>query len=83
MRHVAHMRYTGGMDDLVTTAQAAEIIGCSPQHVRRLALAGTLPGRAVTPRMWLFERRAVRAIADTAQSQGWPRGKSRKPEPRA
>lgn len=43
-------------DDVIDSKQAAEILGCTPQHVGRIAedLGGVLLGR-----QWVFSRRLV------------------------
>ena len=43
---------------LLTSAEVAQIMRLSPDTVRQLATAGTLPGRKVG-RAWRFPRRAI------------------------
>ena len=66
------------MDGYLTTAQAANEIGCSQQHVRRLVAQGRIDGRAITTRLYLLEPGSVRAYAATGQRNGYPRGRPRK-----
>jgi excisionase family DNA binding protein len=48
--------------ELITTGHAAEIIGVSAVHVRRLADGGSLPAYS-TPLGRLFDRAVVEAFA--------------------
>ena len=63
-------------DDLITTAQAAELLGVSVQQVRAYARiedeAHRLPGKLIG-RDWLFRRGDVKAYKPR------PRGKPKKP----
>ena len=54
MPHVA----TQALDDWITAAQAAKILGLKPRRVRQLCEAGTLPARKVTG-AWLIQKDAV------------------------
>ena len=56
----------------VTTKQAAEIIGCTPDNVRILTLTGKLVG-VKWGRDWRIDERSVRAYAATEQKTGRPR----------
>src|SRR5687768_13627214 len=49
---------SGRSDDLVASAEAASMIGCTPQHARLLAREGRLPAMKIG-RDWLFSRHAV------------------------
>ena len=63
--------------------QAAAIIGCSPQHVRTLIRAGTLPAttRETQSNRHGYEYRVKSADAkryrDVPQGKGFPRGQKR------
>lgn len=50
--------------DLVTAEQAAEILQCTAQYVRKLHKKGTLRGRALEPRGLVFQRSVVEAYRD-------------------
>lgn len=49
-------------DDLITTAEAAGILGLSERQVRQHAFSGALPGRRLNPRTWVFRRGDVKAF---------------------
>lgn len=69
------------MDGYETTATAAERIGCSQQHVRRLVLQGKLRGQPVTPRLYLVDSASVDEYRQQPQGPGYPRGRPRKLQP--
>jgi excisionase family DNA binding protein len=48
-------------DDLISTAEAAELLGVTPQQVRTHARNGRLPGQVVG-RDWVFRRGDVKAF---------------------
>lgn len=50
--------------DVMSTQQAADVLGCIPRYVRRLAADGRLPGRRSHHR-WQLDGGAVRAYRDT------------------
>ncbi len=60
--------------ELLSTEQAADLLGLDPSMVRRYAAAGSLPGQRIGDRAWVFVRSVV---------TGWtpPRkvGRPRKP----
>jgi len=64
-------------DTLLTTAQAAERIGISRQHVQRLCQHGVLPSQRVGARLYLIPANAVAAYAAPQTGRGWRRGKGR------
>jgi excisionase family DNA binding protein len=45
----------------VTVAEAAELLGCTPQWVRYLLSTGRITGRKVSPRLWLVDRASLDA----------------------
>lgn len=49
-------------DDILTTAEAAEVLGLSARQVREHAEAGRLAGRKLNPRTWVFRRGDVSAF---------------------
>jgi hypothetical protein len=49
-------------DELLTTTQAAAIIGRGERQVREYAERGLLPGRLLSPRTWVFRRADVEAF---------------------
>ena len=57
--------------DVMTTQQAADVLGCIPRYVRRLAAEGRLPGRCEHHR-WQLDGAAVLAYR-TAHEQETPR----------
>jgi excisionase family DNA binding protein len=59
-------------DDLITTAEAAGLLGRSPRQVRQHAANGNLPGRQVG-RDWLFRRADVLAARATLPGRGRPK----------
>ncbi|TVX97855.1 helix-turn-helix domain-containing protein [Mycolicibacterium porcinum] len=52
-------------DDLISTEQAAEILGCSPRHARRLS--ADLDGARVAGR-WTYSRTAVTEYAQARRA---------------
>jgi len=70
----------------MTPKQAAELIGCSPQHVRTLIRTGKLQATRVLTPDWgsgyIYDIQPVTAkLYKQAKLDhgGWPRGRSRKP----
>lgn len=69
---------------LVTTNQAAAIIGCSPQQVRTLVRKGTLPSERVPSKRnptgydIRVPKSAAQAYSKRVPRRGWPRGVKRK-----
>lgn len=57
------------MDKYVTTAQAAEIIGCVDSRVRQLLREGTIAGERVG-RDWLVLRKSAEMYAKTERKPG-------------
>jgi len=47
--------------DLIGTAEAAQILGCSPQYTRRIH--ADLDGRQIARNAWLFDREKVTEYA--------------------
>ena len=58
------------MDDEITTAEAAEMLGVQPRAVRWYWSKGLLAGRALTPRMLLFKRADVQAFVKPVHPTG-------------
>jgi excisionase family DNA binding protein len=54
--------------DVMSTQEAAEVLGCIPRYVRRLAAEGRLPGRRTRHR-WQLDGAAVRAFRDTHEQE--------------
>jgi len=52
------------MTDVVSSLEAARIIDCSPDNIRRLARAGRLRAVITTGAGRLFSRRDVEALAE-------------------
>jgi excisionase family DNA binding protein len=67
----------------LTTPEVAARLGCSQGHVRQLALDGKLKVERISPRIMLFDAADVAAFAALTFTQGWKRGRSRKPAPDA
>jgi excisionase family DNA binding protein len=62
----------GNADDVLSTAQAAGLLGLSARQVREHAEAGRLRGTKLNPRTWVFRR------ADVAAFTPAPRGRPKK-----
>jgi excisionase family DNA binding protein len=59
------------MDDLLTPADAARILGVVPATVRQLAITGRLPALRTASGMRLFQRQDVERLAhDRATHRG-------------
>ena len=52
--------------ELIGTAQAAQILGCSPQYIRKIHT--DLDGRLIA-NAWLFERKAVHEYATSRRER--------------
>ena len=65
------------MGKLLTTAEAAKLLGASARTVRGWALAGLLPAVQIGARDWVFTEAAVRAFVRP------PMGRPRKPKGRS
>lgn len=59
---------------LCTTAQAAEEFGCSTNHIRKLARAGSLWTLVESPRVVFYDLREVRRLAKDHQAKRAKRG---------
>ena len=57
----------------ITARKAAEIIGCSEAHVRRLAGSGTISGEDFAG-VWAIVRESAEEYAKIPQKSGRPRG---------
>jgi excisionase family DNA binding protein len=64
------------MDDFVTTAEAAELLGVSPRRVRAMVAAGRLQAQTVTARMLLIARADLKLFKK--RKAGRPPGKTKK-----
>lgn len=60
------------LNDVLTSEEAAQVIGVSGRRVRELLKSGELPGRPVNERLWLV----TRASAESFQRK--PRGRPKK-----
>jgi excisionase family DNA binding protein len=58
------------MTDLITSAEAAEILGKSQRTVQRLVVSGDLEPALTLPSGYLFDRADVDALAETADPAG-------------
>lgn len=65
------------MEDLLTAAHAADLLGMHPNSVRKAASLGVLKGYRPYPRVLLFPRDEVERYARERQ----PRGRPAKPPP--
>lgn len=63
--------------DLITTQQAAKILGVTSRQVLKLIAAGRLPSKAVNPRLHLIARADLKLVKK--RKRGRPKGK--RPEP--
>lgn len=61
------------IDDYVTVAEAAEIIGCTDGRVCQMARAGELKGQKMGKRTWIILRKDCEKYAKTPQKMGRPR----------
>lgn len=61
--------------EYVTVEQAAEIIGCTPAHVRYLLgdEIQEIVGHKMSDRVWIVEKKSVEAYARKPQTRGRPR----------
>lgn len=58
----------------ISTAEAAEIIGCTARHVRHLVLKkGYVKGERFGPTAIIVERKSAEKYAKTSHSRGRPR----------
>ena len=64
----AELRADSAAMDEMTSQQAAEVLGCIPRYVRRLAADGRLPGRRERHR-WLLDAGAVLAYRDNHEQE--------------
>jgi hypothetical protein len=62
----------------MTTAEAAEAIGCTQGRVRAMCGADMLKAQKISPRVWLIDRRSVEAMAQRPYTTGRPRKKNPK-----
>ena len=72
----AGIRYRAGMEQLVTGAETARLLGLSPTRVMTLIREGRLPARKVG-RQWVLRLEDVERFRDTPR----PAGRPRKPAP--
>lgn len=64
--------------DLLSSAEAAEVLGVSPGRVRQFVAERRLPVAERIGPVNLYRRGDVDALRGRAQ--GWPKGKKRKPK---
>jgi excisionase family DNA binding protein len=50
------------LDDFLTTAAAAKILGVTSRQIRYWLEDETLQGSQITPRMWLVSKESVEAL---------------------
>lgn len=60
--------------DLISTKEAAKLIGCAEAHVRRLLLDGVLIGQKLNERAWAVRRDSAEDYAKNPSKVGRPRG---------
>jgi len=60
-------------EDLITTEEAAKILGVTPAYIRRLCARRTLGGKRYG-RDWLMTRKSVMEFAATERKPGRPPG---------
>lgn len=58
--------------DAISVEEAAELIGCSAAHVRKLLRDGDLVGRKISPRIWVVSSRAATHFAKHRPKLGRP-----------
>ena len=61
-------------ENYCTVSEAAEMIGCTKNHVRLLLTQGKLRGGKITERLWLVEKKHVAEIAKNPHKKVRPRG---------
>ena len=59
----------------ILVAEAAELIGCSEDHVRRLVRLGQIKGERIGQVLWLVDRKSAQAFASNRPPIGRPRKK--------
>lgn len=64
---------TPSPDDVLSTAEAAELLDLSTRQVREHAEAGRLKGQKLNPRTWVFRRADVEGF--TPRPRGRPKDK--------
>ena len=70
--------------DMLTTSQAAEIIGVDRTRIQQLCRAGTLPCVAIGEggrKSYYVHHADVEAYQNRPVGRGWPRGRTRKEKP--
>ncbi|WP_439623399.1 helix-turn-helix domain-containing protein [Gemmata sp.] len=65
----SRVRYDMLMENHMTTAQAAQLIGCNDSRVRQLLKSGKIIGRRVG-RDWLVDRTSAEAWRDSDRKPG-------------
>ena len=58
--------------DAISVDEAAELIGCSGAHVRKLLRDGDLMGRKISARIWVVSLRAAKHFAHHRPKLGRP-----------
>lgn len=58
--------------DGISVGEAAELIGVSAAHVRKLLRDGDLVGRKISPRIWLVSRKSALAFSRNRPKLGRP-----------
>lgn len=72
-----HALGSGGtcvMNDHLTTKQAAAVLDCTPDHVRRLCRGGRLVGAEYWGRDWRIPRAEVEHYQQERLARGRPKG---------
>jgi excisionase family DNA binding protein len=59
--------------DLITTKEAAAIVGVTEGRIRQLHREGTLPAQKVDGRTWLYPRSEAEKLAERKSGPGRPR----------
>lgn len=57
----------------ITVVEAAEIVGCSPQRIRELALDNKIKASKLTGKCWVVDRKEVEKMAKNPSKTGRPR----------
>jgi len=60
-------------DELITTKEAAELTGYTPEHIRRLVASGKVKGQRFGD-VWQIDRRSLLAYVKAAEKLGEKRG---------
>jgi len=61
------------LENYLNTSEAANVIGCTDAHVRRMLIEGTMKGKKVSGRSWMVPRKEAERVAARQAPTGRPR----------